>query len=295
MVIVTLSGGLGNQLFQYAVGKQLALKNGTGLKLYTTNITREPGRTYKLCHFNIDAELATEEEVNALIGHYYNDSLYSKIYRKLDGYRPRYRRKYFIETAYYCFEPELMSISSDVLLEGFWQHKNYFENFPAAVKEGIVLQPGAIQPSQFVGAIENDDQSVSLHIRRGDYISDPGNLSFFGVLPLEYYYKAVEYIQAAVPGANFYIFSDDLTWAKEQFKPNAALIFVEIGGGEKDYLEMHLMSRCRHNIIANSSFSWWAAFLNKNPGKIIIAPRTWVVDKEQNAGVQIQLTSWIRM
>ncbi len=295
MVIVTLSGGLGNQLFQYAVGKQLALKNGTELKLYISNITREAGRVYKLGHFNIDADLATEEEVNGLIGHYYNDSLFSKIYRKIDGYRPRHQRKYFIETSYYCFEPDLMKINSDVLLEGFWQHQLYFANFPAAVKDAITLKPGEIANSRFLEAIHFDDQSVALHIRRGDYISDPGNLNFFGVLSAEYYYKAVRYIQAIIPGAQFYIFSDDLTWVKEHFKPEATMFFVEIEGGEKDYLEMYLMSQCRHNIIANSSFSWWAAFLNKNPGKIVIAPQTWVVDKVQNARVQIQLPSWIKM
>ncbi|MES2891462.1 MAG: alpha-1,2-fucosyltransferase [Bacteroidota bacterium] len=295
MVIVTLGGGLGNQLFQYATARQVALRNKTQLKLYISNITNEPNRTYKLGHFNIVEEFATEEEVDRLIKPYYTETLYAKLYRKLDTYRPKFRRKYYRENAYWGFEAEVMKIGAPVLLEGFWQHREYAEAFSPGLRNELTLKSEYTSNDQILAQIVNDENAVSLHFRRGDYQSDPNNLNFFGVLPLEYYLKAIDHMLEKVPQAIFYVFSDDLAWVKENLPTTARTVFVDIEGGTKDYLELDAMSKCRHNVIANSSFSWWAAYLNTNPNKIVIAPKRWVVDEQQNSKVQVQLPEWIQM
>jgi len=296
MIIVTLTGGLGNQLFQYAVAKKLALKIGTTLKLFKNNISNETGRSYKLSYYNINEVFATEQEVENLIGDYYSSSLRAKLYKKIDQYRPKHKRKYFQEEEYYVYEPELMKINSTVLLEGFWQNYRYFENLPLQIYNAVNLKDEYKDSFlNFLNDIEEDDCSVSIHIRRADYVSDPYNYSFFGVIPLEYYNRAIDYIKNKIKAANFYIFSDDLNWARENLKIDAPITFVEINGGTKDFAELEAMSKCRHNIIANSSFSWWGAFLNKNPDRIVIVPKQWVADNDMNKKIEIQMPSWIRM
>ncbi|RDV16706.1 alpha-1,2-fucosyltransferase [Pontibacter diazotrophicus] len=295
MVVVTLTGGLGNQLFQYTIGKQLAIKNETTLKLYIANLGVEDGRSYKLNHYNIDEVLATESEVEKLIGEYYSSSLYAKIYRKIDSYRPKYKRKYYVEDENWRFEPEVMKVSSNVLLEGFWQHHKYYEKLDATILGELTLKKEETFTVKSLKDIEKDSTSVSLHIRRGDYVSDLNNASYFGVMPLHYYQKAVEHVNSQIKNPNFYIFSDDLDWAKDNLKMHVPMTFVDVEGGKKDYLELDAMSHCRHNIIANSTFSWWAAFLNKNPDKIVIAPEKWVVSEEMNKGIHIQFPSWIKL
>jgi hypothetical protein len=295
MVIVTLGGGLGNQLFQYATGKQVAQRNNTSLKMYISNFKNEVGRSYKLGYFNIKEDFATEAEVDRLIGPYYSETMYAKLYRKLDSYRPKYKRRYYREDEYWGFEPAVMQTRSNILLEGFWQHHKYVEQFPAILKQELTLKPEYESHADIMLRIANDENAVSLHFRRGDYQSDPNNLNFFGLVPLDYYYNAINYILARVPGATFYIFSDDLDWVKNNLQSDATIVFVDLEGGTKDYVELDAMSKCRHNVIANSSFSWWAAYLNKNQDKIVIAPKKWVVDEQQNSKVQVQLPGWIKM
>lgn len=296
MVIVTLGGGLGNQLFQYSLARQLAFKNKTSLKLYINNISKEPGRTYKLQHYNIQEKFASDAEVEKLIGSFYEKTFYAKTVNKLNTYLPKHNRSYFIEEEYYCYEPTIFQIKKNVLLEGFWQHYKYFENFPTQILDEITLkQTEGSATSGYVNQIDNDINSVSIHIRRGDYISDENNLNFFGVLPLGYYIQAVNYMIERISNLHFYIFSDDLNWAKDNLKINAPVYFVDIDNGTKDYLEMDAMSHCRHNIIANSSFSWWAAYLNRNTEKIVVAPEKWVADPTINKRINLQLPSWIKI
>jgi hypothetical protein len=297
MVIVTLGGGLGNQLFQYTIGRLLAIKNNTTLKLYISNFKYENNRSYKLNYFNIQEAFATEEEVEKLIHVYYSNSLYARIHKKIHQNRPKYKKKYFIESDYWIFEPELVKITSDVLLEGFWQHYKYYENIPQEILQELILKEEfkTSLTNSIINSIEQDDSSVSIHIRRGDYVSDPNNLNYFGALPMQYYYDAVNYVNENIQNPKFYIFSDDLNWVKDHFKINAPITFVDIAGGIKDYLELDAMSKCRHNIIANSSFSWWGAFLNKNTDKIIIAPKNWVVKEDINKNIQIHFPGWIKL
>jgi len=140
-----------------------------------------------------------------------------------------------------------------------------------------------------------DEQSVSVHIRRGDYITDKDANRMMGILPLSYYSNAIAHINNNVPNAQFYIFSDDLNWAADNLKIDRPAIMADVANGQKDYLELDMMSKCRHNIIANSTFSWWAALLNKNDEKIVVGPKNWVALPEVNAGIDVLFPEWIKL
>jgi hypothetical protein len=120
-----------------------------------------------------------------------------------------------------------------------------------------------------------NSNSVSLHIRRGDYLDNP----IFANLSVEYYEKSVDFIKKKYNDAAFFVFSDDLSWAKNNLKLNVSTYYVDVNDAKTDYMDLMLMASCKHNVIANSTFSWWGAWLNNNPDKIIIAPRKWYNDK----------------
>jgi len=296
MIFVRFIGGLGNQLFQYTIGKQISINTGAPLKLDLSVYNNPDARSYMLHYYNITEKIATEKEVENFLKVYESKSLYAKLYRRAEKYIPKHKRRYFVEdeNEYYLYKPGLLKASSNVLLEGFWQHHKYFKNISSQVLDQLTLKAEYIPPAfNLFTQIEQNRSSVSLHIRRGDYISDPNNLNYFGVLPIEYYNKAIDYINSKIKNPVYYVFSDDLDWAKDNLlKQNTPKVFVDIEGGKKDYLELEAMRRCHHNIIANSSFSWWGAFLNKNPNKIVIAPAKWLAMDEINRNIEIQFPSW---
>ncbi len=296
MIIVTLTGGLGNQLFQYVFARQVALMRSAPLKLNLSAFCDDHLRSFKLEYFNIDVPIATPQEVDNLIDIYYSKSLVARFWKFVENLKSKHKRTYYIEDDYYKFEPCWKELSKNVLIEGFWQHYGYFEHVPPIILDELTLRKEyTLNQPAVISEIEKNDAAVSIHIRRGDYVNDIHNLNFFGVLPHEYYREAIEYINGHIKEPTYYVFSDDLDWARSNLKTNAALTFVEINGGTTDYLELYAMSKCRHNIIANSSFSWWAAFLNNNPDKIVVSPERWVANPGMNSRVRLQAPSWIKI
>lgn len=296
MMIVRLIGGLGNQLFQYAVAKHLSMRNNIPLKIDVSCFAQLEGREYKLNHYQITDPVASQAEVDNFVKYYDSNTLFARLYRKLQNRKPKYKRAYYKEGGYWQYEPALMKITRPVFLEGFWQHHRYFQEIDPQVLNFFTLKPEYL-PRDFplLRKIQQNKGAVSLHIRRGDYVSDSNNLRFFGIMPLEYYHKAVAYINERVSNPIYYVFSDDLDWVRSELKLEAPMVFVDIDGGTRDYLELYAMSQCRHHIIANSSFSWWGAYLNKNADKIVIAPQKWVAVEELNERIEIQMPSWIKM
>ncbi|MBE7170980.1 MAG: alpha-1,2-fucosyltransferase [Williamsia sp.] len=296
MIIVKLISGLGNQLFQYAIGRQLSIKRGVPLKLDTSFFQTQHLRSYKLDHYNIQAEIASEEEVASYLRRYKSLHLADRIYRKLERQLPKQIRRYYKEGEWWGYEPQLLKAGGKVYLDGYWQHHRYFEHLYPQIREELTLKNrDASQAGKLEAEIVQNNSAVSLHIRRGDYLSDKTTSDFMGVLPLDYYHRAISYLGQKLPDPSYYVFSDDLEWAKENLRTDGSMQFVEMPGGNKDYAELDLMSKCRHNIIANSSFSWWGAFLNPNPGKIVIAPNKWVIPDDVNARIHLAFPSWIKL
>ena len=281
MIITKIKGGLGNQLFQYAVGRAVALHHKVPLKLDTTIFeTYKLHNGYRLDQFAIQAEIAADNEIINLKGR--NKVLFSAL-RKAGLVK---RKSYFKEKRSSYFDASVFKNNS-VYLDGYWQNELYFSN----IRELLLQELSPNNSMNDLGFAYLDSikksNSVSLHVRRGDYV----NLKNINVLDVDYYMKAAEYIGKNVEKPTFYIFSDDLEWCKSSLTFLGDCIYVERTQTEMD--DLKLMSFCQHNIIANSSFSWWGAWLNQNPNKTVIAPKDWLLNDPGSSNVI--LSDWVKL
>ncbi len=283
MILVNLKGGLGNQMFQYACGRAMAMRGHkvqashsgdktNPLKLDTSGFARiadsDTPRTFRLDMFNIQAEVATQDEISAVK---YPFGILSKGWRFFNA---KILRRFYIS-----FDPTVLSWiknpDQNIYLDGFFQSEEYFKDFADQLRADFTpSQPLGPTAQALFDKISRDPYGVSVHIRRGDYASEKTTNSFWGTCDIEYYKRAVAEIAVNVPKPNIYVFSDDIEWAKINLSLGFPTIFVS-APDIADFEEILLMSACRHNIIANSSFSWWGAWLNANPSKTVIAPTRW--------------------
>ena len=315
MIIIQLMGGLGNQMFQYALylqlkslGKDVRIDDVAG---FVQDNKRDPA----LKPFGIDYERPTRKEVIQML----DSSLlpWNRVRRKLCG---RKKKAYFEEDKRY--HPEIMAWD-DIYLEGYWQTEKYFEAISDQIKQAFdtdrllqylrdsesthIIEKSPAHLSEIsMGQMSMEEwltritstESVSVHIRRGDYLLPENQALFGGICTKAYYRNAMERMKQEHPGCRFYLFTNDKGWIKqrvnEYIRTDAATAEAQADGikqayadllhdmevvdfGEQnDYAEFVLMSNCRHNILANSSFSWWASYLNHNPDKIVLAPDRWL-------------------
>ena len=280
MIIIKIKGGLGNQLFQYAVGRALALHHRLPLKLDLTIFKTYKLHRYLLDQFAIQADIATEDEIIKLKGR--NNVLFSAL-RKAGLVK---RKSYLKEKRSSYFDASVFK-NDDVYLDGYWQNELYFSD----IREELLRDLTSISSMSDLGVVYMEgikkSNSVSLHVRRGNYL----NLKNFNVLDINYYMKAVEYMRKNVEKPTFYIFSDDLEWCKNSLGFLDNCIFVDRTKTEID--DLKLMSFCQHNIIANSSFSWWGAWLNQNSKKTVIAPKDWLINDPGSSNVI--LSDWVKL
>ena len=274
MVIIRMKGGLGNQMFQYALYCSLRAR-GTQVKMDEVNgFAEDPQRDPMLARvFSISYDKATQEEIVEMTDAYMH--WWSRVRRKLFGRKTRA----IDEEVNGNFDPRILELQ-EAYLEGYWQTEKYFED-PGVVKQlrdDFTLDPGKVLKD--ASAWETlkrirQTESVSIHIRRGDYLA-PGTVETFGgICTEEYYRKAVEYLLERFPDAVFYVFSNDKEWTTRHLTGDR-FITVEYDEELDDEADLLLMSMCRHHILANSSFSWWAAWLNDAPEKTVIAPARWL-------------------
>lgn len=276
MILLQLSGGLGNQMFQYAFGKYLAIQNNTNLVLDLSYVQSKlpfgkwtTPQKYELDIFNIKDKT--------------KDNLFrSKLFYPFAKLEHIAKTK-FNKTKYNFYHEKEMSFDSDFLnikgnsfVCGNFQSEKYFISIEKNIRH--IFQFPAISDSinlEHLSKIKNTN-SVSMHIRRGDYVSIQKNASKFIALDINYYQQAIAYIASKVDNPTFYIFSDDIDWVEENLKINFDKYYIKNNNSKNtSYIDMQLMSICKHNIIANSTFSWWAAWLNANKNKIVVAPKKW--------------------
>jgi hypothetical protein len=295
VIIVQLTGGLGNQLFQYAMGRTLAIKNKTTFKQDLSFFESYEWHEYSLAPFNIEENLATKEEVEKLKQQQNKQDtamdIVSRIRRKLLRPKP-----VIINEANLLYNPEYKEISSSAYLMGYWQSEEYFKDEEPLIRKEFTVK---IPPSEPNRNLLNDIQkqtSVSLHIRRGNFVQVDFVNKVHGTCSMEYYEAAIARIGNHCNNPVFYIFSDDIPWAKENLKMSYPHVYVEINDDKTDYEDLRLMHNCQHHILANSTFSWWGAWLNPSKEKIVIAPSQWFADPERNKySRDILPQSWIRI
>jgi hypothetical protein len=275
MIFVKLRGGLGNQLFQYALGRNLAIKNNTNLCLdlsvYYNSFERHDYtlRGYELNAFNISANLIFPPKIPIL------PSVAAKRFSNILHKTKVKISKRIVEEKHFQFDGKVLLSKDSSYINGYWHSEKYFKEIEQNLRKELVLKEQLIKSVDEFAKRITETESISLHIRRGDYLTNTWAQSTYHSLPLSYYQKAVEIIQGNSAPMHCFIFSDDPQWVKENIKLHSKITFVT---GNKNYEDLHLMSLCKHNIIANSSFSWWGAWLNQNSSKKIIAPKNWFKD-----------------
>lgn len=257
MIITHLTGGLGNQMYQYAMGRHMAELNSTVLKLDITEFERYKLRHYQLHCFNIQEHFATVEEIHALKRkRWFRESeTLASIKRKL-GFFPASSKRFFLngiiikEKPFY-YEPEILDLRGNIYLEGYWQSYQYYQPIrEILLREFSVKYPQNDQNKRFSERIRSVP-SVGLHVRRGDKADNPATNIVHGTCSKEYYQKAMDYIMQRVEGAEFYVFSDDIDWARANIRTETPLFFVDHNDATSSFEDLRLMSQCKHNIIAH--------------------------------------------
>jgi hypothetical protein len=294
MIVVKLIGGLGNQMFQYAAGLSLANKKNTDLLLDTSFLNEDSKGAYTKRHFELDKFSIKEKIADKFILQQFNfteNQLLIKIKKSIPGI---FKRIIFNEHQF-NFHPTFFKFPTNTYLNGFWQSEKYFVENRAVLLNNFSLKDPLTAVAQEIENKIKSSTSVSLHIRRGDFLSLKSANHFHGFLPIEYYKQAIDFINSKVNNTTFFIFSDDIAWCKTHFDFINSKEFVDGKElGISTHEELILMSRCQHNITANSSFSWWGAWLNQNPNKLVIAPKNWFADKTINTNDLIP-ESWVRL
>lgn len=283
MIIVKLKGGLGNQMFQYAFGINLAKSNGTKLMLDVSNYGKPSEiRNLALNDFKVEYEVLPEKLVRT-----FNKHKHPIINKVINIF---FRRTHiYVERKVSPFNPNIFSKNCG-FFDGYWQSEKYFRN----IREEIIahFRPKELKDSdnELIKLLRGGN-FVSIHVRRTDYLNNK-NAQIYVECSLEYYINALAYVKAICPDIKVVVFSDDYEWVKQNLKIGPYLDMSE--HKNQAYLDIYLMSLCKHNIIANSTFSWWGAWLNQNENKVVIAPEFFFRDENKFKN-DIIPTSWIRI
>ena len=291
MIVVKLMGGLGNQMFQYSLAKSLSIIHNTECKVDLSFLQLNPEgkytpRQYELNVFEEKIEVISSKELEEFLKKY-NSSLKQWLTNRLPSFFP----KHLLVEKGHGYQSDVFNCSKNAYLSGFWQSEKYFRQFENELKNSFHFKKEFINDTNEFKQSLSKCNSVSLHVRRGDYISNQFSKEFHGSCSIEYYYSAINIIAQKYNNIKFFVFSDDIEWCKTNLKMNHDCFFIDSGSQYKD---MYLMQLCKHNIIANSSFSWWGAWLNSNAEKTVIAPKKWFINESVNTGDVIP-DKWIKI
>lgn len=285
MITAQLVGGLGNQMFQYAAGRALSLRRGVGLRLDASEFKTYRLHRYGLNHLAISAEVTNVRQPGST-GSRVLDRL-----RDLAGLgAPALYRENGLR-----FDPSVLTLQGNTTLAGYWQCERYFSDHADQIRAELTVKTPVAGDNLTCLERICSGVSISVHIRRGDYVSNPAANSVHGTCDIPYYEAAAHHIaERCGKTPVFYIFSDDPDWVRENFKIPFEMIPVRHNSVDRNYEDLRLMSACNHHIIANSSFSWWGAWLNPSKGKIVVAPQRWFKTAALDS-TDLLPAEWIRL
>ena len=271
MIYVRLVGGLGNQLFQYACARAMALRHGVDVVLDTRELARGAAHAiYGLDRFAISARIGADAELPPARGQTLRYALW-----RAGLMRPRFLREKGL-----ALNPAVLAAPDDTYLHGYFQSEGYFRDQAVTIREELrfVAAPEG-ENARWLDHIRAEARAVSLHVRRGDYVGSAKGQAVHGTCDASYYARAVAEIgrRTGIEPLLF-VFSDDPAWARENLAPGAEMVVLDHNTAAAGAEDLRLMAACRHHIIANSSFSWWGAWRNPSPEKVVIAPSRWFAD-----------------
>jgi len=277
-MIIKLQWWLWNQMFQYAFIKALSLRNKTNFKLNTFDY-KTYFRPLELELLHIEKKYANFNEIPFYERLNSKNKYISFMFFKIKEFCKKRNKNHFFERTV-GFDKAMLSIRL-WYIEWYFQNENYFVDYQNEIKKDFSFKYPPSKRNQSIIDIISKHNSVSIHIRRGDYLLG-NNLFYHWICGLDYYYDAISFIMSHLKSPLFFFFSDDMDWVKENFKNIKNSYYVDRNIWKNSYEDMRLMSLCKHNIVANSSFSWWWAWLNNNKNKIVIAPKKWFNQKNMD-------------
>lgn len=288
MIVTRVIGGLGNQMFQYAAGRALARRLGVTLKVDITGFESYPVHSYCLDHFALKAAEAGNGEVP-------NGRAESRWARAVRRFGLGTELKVYRERGF-AFDPEVKSLPDNTYLDGYWQSERYFSDTDAEMRRDFeIVTPPTAQNAEWLARIRGDAGAVSIHVRRGDYVTNASANAVHGTCTLDYYMRAAQHVVERI-GVNptFYVFSDDPDWVAENLHLGYHTAYVRHNDAAHNYEDLRLMSACRHHVIANSTFSWWGAWLNSSADKRVVAPLQWFRDEKMDTR-DLMPPGWARL
>lgn len=271
-VVVRIEGGLGNQLFQYAAGRSLADRLGCELALDLRGLAENGDRPFQLNLYRIRAGVATPQMLASLPG--WRSSRVGRMRSSLSQRLPSMFSYPVFWPRSFAFDPRFERISRPVYLVGYWQSEKYFAWNRQHLLQDIQLISPLPTTTPWLDQIRNTC-SLALHVRRGDYVTNAAATQFHGLCDLSYYEAAVQEMKNKFPDVHVFVFSDDPDWVRANLRLDVPTYYVDSNPGEVD---LELMRYCRHHVVANSSFSWWSAWLSESAGQTVYAPRRWFAD-----------------
>jgi hypothetical protein len=276
MIITNLVGGLGNQMFQYAIGRALSLKYDRPLRLDISDFGNyQLHNGFELSRlFSAEMNLVSSKELKSVLGWrrvpFIKKQLLKNQFSMLRG-------EHLVIEPHFQFWEGIKNVPQDVYLYGYWQTEKYFGEYEHNIRNDFIFNKALEDKNKASATQILETNSVSLHVRRGDYVQNKKTLSTHGICSLDYYKSAIEHMHQSVVNPVFFIFSDDISWVKDNLKLESAHYYIENNKGLESYNDMHLMSICKHHILANSTFSWWGAWLNPSKDKVVVAPKNWFI------------------
>lgn len=292
MIISHIIGGLGNQMFQYAAGRALSLTRGAALRLDTQDFEGYTLHNGFELHriFDIYTSIASKKDIRQVLGW----RAFGPLRRKL--FQPRFAKfrgaSLFVDSLSNQ-RYDLVDMLDTCYLMGNWQSERYFAQVAETIRTDFSFKTTLKGQNADLADFIASTTAVSLHVRRGDIAENPSSLALHGLCSLDYYRKAIDYVTTKLSKPEFVIFSDDMAWVKKNLHVDYPCHYVSHNKGLDSYNDMRLMSLCHHHIIANSTFSWWGAWLNANCDKIVVAPRRWFAANYDSS--EITPPSWTQI
>jgi hypothetical protein len=288
MITTRLSGGLGNQMFQYAAGRRLALQHGVNLILDISWFEKEglnalSARPYELAVFSIAGETSRQSSIAQASG-----GMRLKFWEKRPTIYHQYDDKYY-------YNPEILEASDNSVLDGFWQSQDYFADQADIIRKDFQIKKVPDAANKKILDQIKRGPAVSLHVRRGDYANQALHTAFHGLTTLDYYKEAIKLMTKELGSPTFFVFSDEPDWCKQNLKSKQPMVYVDCNDPAHGYADVRLMSSCDHHIVANSSFSWWGAWLNPSEKKTVIVPKRWFADSKAGNAPQLIPKDWKRL
>ena len=279
-------------MFQYAAGRALSLDRGVPLCLDISGFSSYGlHQGFELQRiFNCAAGIANESDMRDILGWQSSSHIRRLLLRKE---MVSFRRKELVVEPQFNYWPGIKRVPNDCYLVGYWQSEKYFSEAASQIRADFTFRQSLEDQNEKLAQQINSVNAVSLHVRRGDYATNPQATATHGLCTLDYYRHSIQYVAERVQQPNFFIFSDDIAWVQDNLNIPHQCQYVDCNQGEKSYNDMRLMSMCNHHIIANSSFSWWGAWLNPKRDKIVVAPKNWFANQTDASDLLPQ--SWVKL